>query len=192
MPTSMLFGLRHRGCHVSDRGRQINEAPEGLVGGDSLSRSPMPPASGCPRPAWSSGKTGRLLRSRHRRFPPLLRTWDHRASSWPRLTLKTDALGPRPKCWISPAEGCRTRHRRSLSPKRRGLVPDLRVVEGMGRRQTPPAKAFALSPDAEETTWSDPNVVASKNGGRTWNVENQVLVGDAVGQAYLGVVHKPS
>ena len=36
------------------------------------------------------------------------------------------------------------------------------------------------------------NVVLSKDGGRTWDVENQVMVWDAVGQEYLGVVHKPS
>lgn len=35
-------------------------------------------------------------------------------------------------------------------------------------------------------------VVLSEDGGRTWDLENQVLVWDAVGQEFLGVSHKPS
>jgi hypothetical protein len=35
------------------------------------------------------------------------------------------------------------------------------------------------------------NVVLSADGGETWDVDNQVMVWDAVGQEYLGVVHKP-
>jgi hypothetical protein len=35
-------------------------------------------------------------------------------------------------------------------------------------------------------------VVLSEDGGKTWDLENQVMVWDSVGQEYLGVVHKPS
>lgn len=35
-------------------------------------------------------------------------------------------------------------------------------------------------------------VALSQDGGRTWDLENQVLVWDAVGQEYLGVTHRPS
>jgi hypothetical protein len=35
-------------------------------------------------------------------------------------------------------------------------------------------------------------VALSENGGTTWDLENQVLVWDAVGQEFLGVSHKPS
>lgn len=35
-------------------------------------------------------------------------------------------------------------------------------------------------------------VVASDDDGRTWDVEHQTMVWDAVGQEFLGVVHKPS
>ena len=35
-------------------------------------------------------------------------------------------------------------------------------------------------------------VVLSGNGGTTWDLENQVMVWDAVGQEHLGVEHKPS
>ena len=36
------------------------------------------------------------------------------------------------------------------------------------------------------------SVVLSEDGGTTWDTDNQVMVWDAVGQEYLGVVHKPS
>jgi len=35
-------------------------------------------------------------------------------------------------------------------------------------------------------------VVLSEDGGRTWDLDNPVVVWDAVGQEYLGVAHKPS
>ena len=35
-------------------------------------------------------------------------------------------------------------------------------------------------------------VVLSEDGGHTWDLENQLMVWDAVGQEYLGVDHKPS
>lgn len=35
-------------------------------------------------------------------------------------------------------------------------------------------------------------VVLSENGGKTWDLDNQVMIWDAVGQEYLGVTHKPS
>ena len=35
-------------------------------------------------------------------------------------------------------------------------------------------------------------VVLSEDGGKTWDLDNQVMVWDSVGQEYLGVVHKPS
>lgn len=35
-------------------------------------------------------------------------------------------------------------------------------------------------------------VVLSEDEGKTWDVENQVMVWDAVGQEFLGVMHKPS
>ena len=36
------------------------------------------------------------------------------------------------------------------------------------------------------------SVVLSHDGGSTWDLENQVLVWDAVGQEFLGVAHRPS
>ena len=36
------------------------------------------------------------------------------------------------------------------------------------------------------------NVVLSYDEGKSWDTGNQVMVWDAVGQEYLGVVHKPS
>ena len=35
-------------------------------------------------------------------------------------------------------------------------------------------------------------VTLSEDGGKTWDLENQVMVWDAVGQEYLGVVQMPS
>jgi hypothetical protein len=35
-------------------------------------------------------------------------------------------------------------------------------------------------------------VVLSEDEGETWDIEHQVNVWDAVGQEFLGVVHKPS
>jgi len=35
-------------------------------------------------------------------------------------------------------------------------------------------------------------VVLSEDGGKTWNLDNQVMVWDAVGQEFLGVAHKPT
>ena len=35
-------------------------------------------------------------------------------------------------------------------------------------------------------------VAASGNGGRSWDLERQVIVWDAVGQEFLGVTHKPT
>lgn len=35
-------------------------------------------------------------------------------------------------------------------------------------------------------------VALSNNEGRTWSLEDQVQVWDAVGQEFLGVAHKPS
>ncbi len=36
------------------------------------------------------------------------------------------------------------------------------------------------------------NVVLSEDEGRTWDIESQVMVWDAIGQEYLGVVQKPT
>src|SRR5438445_10898652 len=35
-------------------------------------------------------------------------------------------------------------------------------------------------------------VAASGDGGRSWDLERQVIVWDAVGQEFLGVTHKPT
>ena len=36
------------------------------------------------------------------------------------------------------------------------------------------------------------NVILSPDGGKTWDIANQIMVWDAVGQQYLGVVQKPA
>lgn len=45
---------------------------------------------------------------------------------------------------------------------------------------------------AREKTTPGVIVVLSHDGGKSWDLENQVMVWDAVGQEYLGVIHKPS